>query len=264
MGVPIFQVDAFTDRQFAGNPAAVCILPEPRDEAWMQSVAREMNLSETAFLQRQEDGYSLRWFTPVVEVDLCGHATLASAHVLHETELLPLEEQARFHTRSGLLTATHTEYGIELDFPATPDKPASANPSLNDALGIIPEYIGMSEFDYLVEVDSEKTVRNLKPDFGLLKRLSTRGIMVTSSADSPEYDFVSRFFAPRAGIDEDPVTGSAHCCLGPFWSKRLGKNEFKAYQASERGGIVRVHVIGERVRLGGKSVTILKGELVDG
>jgi PhzF family phenazine biosynthesis protein len=264
MGMPIFQVDAFTDRPFAGNPAAVCIMPEPRDDAWMQNVAREMNLSETAFLHKQEDGYSLRWFTPVVEVDLCGHATLASAHVLYENELLPLGEQVGFHTRSGLLTAVHTEHGIELDFPATPDKPSSTNPLLSEALGVNPEYIGESEFDYLVEVDSEKTVRNLNPDFVLLKKVSTRGIMVTSSADSPDFDFVSRFFAPRAGIDEDPVTGSAHCCLGPYWSKRLGKDEFTAYQASERGGIVRVRVIGERVHLGGRAVTIMKGELIDG
>jgi len=263
MGLPIFQVDAFTDKRFAGNPAAVCILPEPRDEIWMQNVAREMNLSETAFLCRQEDGFDLRWFTPTVEVDLCGHATLASAHILWEVGLLTPQEQARFHTRSGLLTAARKD-GIELDFPATPDAPTSAPSGLCEALGVEPKYVGKNEFDYLVEVDSEKTVRNLKPDYGTLKTLTVWGIMVTSLADSSSYDFVSRFFAPGAGIDEDPVTGSAHCCLGPFWSRRLGKNEMIAYQASERGGIVRVRVAGERVYLGGRAVTVLRGELVEG
>jgi len=263
MGLQIFQVDAFTDKPFAGNPAAVCILTEPRDEAWMQNVAREMNLSETAFLHKQRDGFNLRWFTPAVEVDLCGHATLASAHVLWEADLLPPQEQARFHTRSGLLLATRSADGIELDFPATPDEPAKAPAWLVEALNVIPRYVGKSEFDYLVEVDSEETVRSLRPDFALLKALGVRGIMVTSLADAPEYDFVSRFFAPGAGIDEDPVTGSAHCCLGPFWSRRFGKNDFTAYQASERGGIVRVRVEGERVHLGGNAVTVLRGELVD-
>lgn len=262
MGLQIFQVDAFTDKPFAGNPAAVCILPAPRDEAWMQNVAREMNLSETAFLHQQKDGFNLRWFTPAVEVDLCGHATLASAHVLWEAGLLAPQEQARFHTRSGLLVATCSEDGIELDFPATPDKPADASPGLVEALGVAPEYVGKSEFDYLVEVDSEEAVRSLRPDFAMLKTLTIRGIMVTSSADSSEYDFVSRFFAPGAGIDEDPVTGSAHCCLGPFWSRRFGKNEFVAYQASERGGVVRVRVEGQRVHLGGQAITVLRGELV--
>jgi PhzF family phenazine biosynthesis protein len=263
MGLKIFQVDAFTDKPFTGNPAAVCILPEPRDEVWMQNVAREMNLSETAFLQRVEDGFSLRWFTPAVEVDLCGHATLASAHILWETRLLTAEERARFHTRSGLLTAARDEHGIELDFPATPDEPTSAPPELVEALGVTPEYVGMSAFDYLVKVGSEETVRSLRPDFALLKRLTARGVMVTSPAESSAYDFVSRFFAPGAGIDEDPVTGSAHCCLGPFWSGRLGKSEFVAYQASERGGVVRVRVVGERVFLGGRAVTVMRGELVD-
>ena len=263
MGLQIFQVDAFTDRPFAGNPAAVCILPEPRDKAWMQNVAREMNLSETAFLHRQKDGFNLRWFTPAVEVDLCGHATLASAHILWETGLLPPQERARFYTRSGLLAATRTQEGIELDFPATPDEPVDAPPELGKALGVVPKYVGKSEFDYLVEVDSEDTVRSLRPDFALLKTVTARGIMVTSLADSAEYDFVSRFFAPGAGIDEDPVTGSAHCCLGPFWRRRLGKDEFTAYQASERGGIVHVRVAGERVYLGGKAVTVMRGELAN-
>jgi len=259
----IFQVDAFTDRPFAGNPAAVCLLPEPRDEAWMQNVAREMNLSETAFLHRQEDGFSLRWFTPAVEVDLCGHATLASAHILWEIGLLAPREQARFHTRSGLLTAERKGEEIELNFPATPEEPTPAPPGLGEALGTTFTYVGRSKFDYLVEVNSEQAVRDLKPDFALLKTLSIRGIMVTSVATTSGYDFVSRFFGPGSGIDEDPVTGSAHCCLGPYWSRQLGKEEFLAYQASERGGALRVRVAGDRVYIGGRAVTILQGELVD-
>jgi len=263
VGLKIFQVDAFTDKAFAGNPAAVCILTEPRDEAWMQNMAREMNLSETAFLRKQTDGFGLRWFTPAVEVALCGHATLASAHVLWETGLLAPQEEARFHTKSGLLMAKRKGDWIELNFPATPDEPATSPPRLEEALGVKPRYVGKSRFDYLLELDTEETVRTLKPDLGLLRALQVRGVMVTSRATSPGFDFVSRFFAPGSGIDEDPVTGSAHCCLGPFWSKRLGKNELIAYQASRRGGTVRVRVSGDRVYLSGQAVTILRGELDD-
>lgn len=263
MGPRIFQVDAFTDKPFSGNPAAVCILSKPRDSSWMQNVAQEMNLSETAFLRQQSDGFSLRWFTPTIEVPLCGHATLASAHTLWDAGLLSPEEQARFHTKSGLLTAVLTEDGIEMDFPISLEKPAEAPPGLTEALDVTPKYVGSNEFDYLLLVDSAETVRNITPDFDLLRKVHTRGVMVTARADSAEYDFVSRFFAPGAGIDEDPVTGSAHCCLGPFWSSRLGKSEFTAYQVSQRGGIVRVRLAGERVRIGGNAVTVLRGELVD-
>ncbi len=262
MGQPVVQVDAFSERPFAGNPAAVCILREPRDDVWMQQVAREMNLSETAFLLKQEDGYRLRWFTPAVEVDLCGHATLASAHVLWEEGHLPPQEQARFHTRSGLLTARRSGDWIELDFPAVPEAAATDAPDFSQALGVQPIYVGRNTFDYLVELASEELVQTLQPDFALLRKLPVRGIMVTSRAASPPYDFVSRFFAPGAGIDEDPVTGSAHCCLGPFWAGRLGKQEFVARQVSARGGIVRVRVAGERVILGGQAVTVLRGELL--
>ncbi len=261
MGIAIYQVDAFTDKPFAGNPAAVCILSEPRSESWMQNVAQEMNLSETAFLREQADGFGLRWFTPAVEVELCGHGTLASAHILWETGMLSTQEQARFHTRSGLLTAEQKGGEIELNFPATPEEPTEAPPGLGEALGATFRYIGRSKFDYLVEVDSEQVVRSLAPDFALLRRLSIRGIMVTSVATSSGYDFVSRFFAPGAGIDEDPVTGSAHCCLGPYWRARLGKEELVAYQASRRGGVLRVRVAGDRVYLGGRAVTVLRGEL---
>jgi PhzF family phenazine biosynthesis protein len=261
MGLRIIQVDAFTDRPFAGNPAAVCVLPGPADERWMQDVAREMNLSETAFLHRTEDGYRLRWFTPAVEVDLCGHATLASAHVLWEDGHLPAGAPARFHTRSGLLTATRDGGWIEMDFPATPASPAEAPAGLTEALGVEARYVGRSAFDYLVEVGSEETVRGLRPNFALLGTVSCRGVIVTSAAAGPPYDFVSRFFAPAAGVNEDPVTGSAHCTLGPFWQRRLGKNEFLARQVSARGGDVRLRLRGDRVLLGGQAVTVLRGEL---
>jgi len=261
MGQKIFQVDAFTDKLFAGNPAAVCVLQGPGDEHWMQNVAKEMNLSETAFLYKYKDGYKLRWFTPTVEVDLCGHATLASAHVLWETGHLSSDQQARFHTRSGLLTAEHKGNWIELDFPAEPEKQTTAPKDLAKALGVTPLYVGKNRFDYLVEVESEQVVRNMKPNFTLLEAVSSRGVIVTSIAASQKYDFVSRFFAPAVGVNEDPVTGSAHCCLGPFWANRFGRNELVGYQASSRGGIVRVRVAGERVYIGGQAVTVMRGEL---
>jgi len=262
VGLRITQVDAFTDTPFAGNPAAVCLLPTPREEGWMKSVAREMNLSETAFLVRQADGFALGWFTPAVEVALCGHATLASAHVLWEDGHLPSAQQARFHTKSGLLTGDRVGEWIELDFPAKPEKPAPAPAGLAAALGVTPKYVGRNQFDYLVEVDGEDTVRRLAPDHAALATLPVRGVIVTSRADSPGYDFVSRFFAPGAGVAEDPVTGSAHCALGPFWQARLGKSDLVAYQASARGGVVRVRVAGDRVKLGGKAVTVLRAELL--
>jgi PhzF family phenazine biosynthesis protein len=264
MALRFFQVDAFTGRPFAGNPAGVCLLPAgstSADEAWMQAVAREMNLSETAFLVPAEKAFGLRWFTPAVEVDLCGHATLASAWVLFEQGLLAGGQAARFHTRSGLLTARRWEGWIELDFPAVPAARAEAPEALLEALGVKPRFIGRNRLDYLVEVDSERIVRGLAPDLRRLASLKERGVMVTSRSDSPEYDFVSRFFAPGAGIDEDPVTGSAHCCLGPFWGDRLGKKELTGYQASARGGVVRVALAGERVLLYGQAVTVLRGEL---
>jgi len=262
VGLRITQVDAFTDTPFAGNPAAVCLLPAPRDEGWMQSVAREMNLSETAFLVRAADGYDLRWFTPSVEVALCGHATLASAHVLWEDGHLPPAQQARFHTKSGLLTGNRAAEWIELDFPAKREEPASAPAGLAEALGVTPKYVGKNQFDYLVEIDGEVAVRRLTPNHAALAALPVRGVIVTSRADSPGYDFVSRFFAPGSGVPEDPVTGSAHCALGPYWQSRLGKSDLVAYQASPRGGVVRVRVAGDRVKLGGKAVTVLKGELL--
>lgn len=259
----ITQVDSFTSEPFAGNPAAVCVLPSAREDNWMQKVAREMNLSETAFLEKQADGYKLRWFTPSVEVDLCGHATLASAHVLWETGQLHPEEQARFHTRSGLLTSDRRDEWIEMNFPAKMEKPAEAPAHLLEALAAKPVYIGRNAFDYLVEVESEEILRALRPNFSLLRTLRVRGVIVTSRSSQADYDFVSRFFAPGSGIDEDPVTGSAYCALGPYWAPRLGRKEFRAYQASERGGVVKVRVNGDRVILSGQAVTVLRGELVD-
>lgn len=262
MGITIHQVDAFADKPFSGNPAAVCVLPAPGDERWMQNVAAEMNLSETAFLHRERDGYRLRWFTPVVEVALCGHASLASAHVLWETRQLPSAAPARFQTKSGLLTCVRNGDGIEMDFPARIAEPADAPVGLAEALGVRPLFVGRSAYDYLVEVDSAATVRNLKPDFAELAQLPVRGVIVTSCSDRPEFDFISRFFAPASGVNEDPVTGSAHCSLGPFWQSRLSQSEFVAYQASARGGVVKVRVAGDRVFLGGRAVTVLRGELL--
>lgn len=262
MAQPIVQVDAFTATAFAGNPAAVCVLPEARDAAWMQLVAREMNLSETAFVLRLEDGFSLRWFTPRVEVDLCGHATLASAHTLWESGLLPVSEPARFHTRSGLLTARKDGAWIELDFPSEPATPVEPPPGLLEALGVLPVLVGRNRFDYLVEVDDEDAVRATAPDFGALEKIEARGVIVTARSSSPDFSFVSRFFAPAVGVDEDPVTGSAHCCLGPLWAARLGTPTLTAYQASARGGAVRVTVAGDRVLLGGQAITVMHGELL--
>jgi PhzF family phenazine biosynthesis protein len=263
VGLSIIQVDAFTDRPFSGNPAAVCLLPEPRSERWMQDIAREMNLSETAFLHPEDGGFRLRWFTPIVEVALCGHATLASAHVLWEDQHLPPDAVAVFHTQSGRLTAQRRAGWIELDFPATPAAPADAPAGLLEALGVrAPRAVARSRFDYLVELESEEVVRRLTPDHSALRRVEARGVMVTSRATTPGFDFVSRFFAPQSGIDEDPATGSAHCTLGPYWSVRLGKSALTAYQASPRGGVVRVEVRDGRVGLSGQAVTVLRGELV--
>ena len=262
MEIPIAQVDAFTDTPFRGNPAGVCVLQAPRPAQWMQSVAAEMNVAETAFLEPRADGFGLRWFSPLVEIDLCGHATIASAHVLWESGRLPASTQARFHTRSGLLTADRRGAWIELDFPATPAVATEAPPGMMAALGVTPKWVGRSPFDYLVEVDSEDTVRGVQPDLKALAAFETRGVIVTAPSASRSYDFVSRFFAPRAGIDEDPVTGSSHCCLGPYWAARVGKREMTAYQASARGGVVRVRLAGDRIGLGGQAVTVLRGVLV--
>jgi len=261
MPVPLFQVDAFTGEAFKGNPAAVCLLETEADAAWMQNVAAEMNLSETAFLCPEGDAWRLRWFTPSVEVDLCGHATLASAHVLWETGAAASDETIEFDTRSGVLSAVHRDGWIELDFPATPEEEAASNIDLHRALGATPSYVGKSKFDFLVELASEQVVREVEPDFVILERAAARGVIITAHAAGDEYDFVSRFFAPQTGVAEDPVTGSSHCCLAPYWARRLGRNELIGYQASARGGTVRVRVEGDRVILCGQAVTVFDADL---
>ena len=262
MEVKLVQVDAFSRELFQGNPAAVCLLSHSVDDTWMRSVAGEMNLSETAFLRRRSPGvYALRWFTPAVEVDLCGHATLASAHVLWEERTEPDDAVLRFETRSGDLRAARDRDWIELDFPAEPAEPADPPRGLIEGLGVEARHVGRNRFDYLVEVDSEAELRAAAPDMAALRRIGGRGVIVTSRAAGGEFDFVSRFFAPATGIDEDPVTGSAHCCLGPYWRSRLGRNPLTGYQASARGGVVRVRVAGERVQLGGQAVTVFRTTL---
>lgn len=258
-----WQVDAFTKRPFGGNPAAVCWLEAEADPRWMQSVASEMNLSETAFARKstETDGYELRWFTPTTEVDLCGHATLATAHALWTAGVVP-DDTLRFHSRSGELTCTRSGDFIELDFPATPAVTALPPPELLEGLGVQPVSVGKSRFDYLVVLESAGAVRALRPDCRRLSDVSARGVIVTAAADELPFDFVSRFFAPNVGVDEDPVCGSAHCCLAPFWGDRLGKTEMWAYQASARGGTLRLRLAGDRVILGGQAVTVWHGELV--
>ncbi len=263
MGVSIIQVDAFTDKPFAGNPAAVCVLSAPAEAPWMQAVAMEMNLSETAFLYPLDDGFNLRWFTPKVEVPLCGHATLASAHVLWSEGHLSVDREARFYTQSGLLIGKKQDDWIQLDFPANYSEPTTPPPELSQALGVPLKTAVKNSLGYLVEVDSEDIVRRMTPNFSQLRSLSVSEVIVTSQADQDSsFDFVSRFFAPGLGIDEDPVTGAAHCCLAPYWRDRLGKNEFLAYQASARGGVLQVRHQGDRVYISGQAVTVMRGDLV--
>jgi len=274
MQVPIYIVDAFTDQPFSGNPAAVCLLDGPASEGWMRWVAAEMNLSETAFLHPEDEGWRLRWFTPRVEVDLCGHATLASAHVLATRSGVPVRDPPlRFHTRSGLLEASESDRLISLDFPSLPAGPADPPETLLAALAADgpaprPEATGYNGTDWLIQLPDEGAVRALSPDFRALGAENCRGIIVTAPAgartraEQPEADFVSRFFGPAVGVDEDPVTGSAHCALGPWWAKRFGKDWVTGRQVSARGGTVRVHCRGPRVTLQGRAVTVLEGRIV--
>jgi len=260
--IPIFHVDAFAEKPFEGNPAVVCLLGEERPEGWMQSVAAEMNLSATAFIRPVDRGYELRWFTPTVEIALCGHATLASAHVMWTENVAGRSGPIRFHTKSGILKCNRAGEIIELNFPATSPIETVPESGLLDALRVRPCFAGKSKFDDFLVVESEEIVRSLKPDFQALRSIpGMRGVIVTSTSQDPRYDFVSRFFAPGVGIDEDPVTGSAHCSLAPFWSERLGKSAMTAFQASKRGGIVRVRVESDRAVLGGKATSVLRGEL---
>ncbi|MFI5386700.1 MAG: PhzF family phenazine biosynthesis protein [Fimbriimonadales bacterium] len=260
MPAPIYVVDAFTSRPFAGNPAAVCLLDEPAGAEWMQKVATEMKLAETAFLSPRSGGFDLRWFTPTTEVDLCGHATLASAHVLWESERLAEDDPATFHTKSGVLTCTRHGYGIQMDFPAEPPVASKFPNSLDVDSDVV--WTGKNRFDWLLVVEDEAGVCNYQPEMEVIAAMGKRGVILTAESDSADHDFVSRFFAPCAGVPEDPVTGSAHCCLGPYWAEQLGKIDLVGYQCSQRGGTVRVAVRGDRVLLQGHAVTVLRGELL--
>lgn len=264
MAVQLYIIDAFAAEMFGGNPAAVCVLEEPREARWMQAVAGEMNLSETAFVVRQGDVWGLRWFTPKAEIDLCGHATLASAFVLWETGAMGPADEAVFETRSGRLTCTGSGGWISMDFPAEPAVDCEPADELLAALGDGGRVVGRkrNRMDYLVELADEAAVRRLRPDLRSLAKLPVRGVIVTARAEAGRFDFVSRFFAPGVGVDEDPVTGSAHCCLGPYWGKKLGKTQMLAVQASARGGVVRVGLRGDRVVLGGQAVMVSRGELL--
>ncbi|MGA7238351.1 MAG: PhzF family phenazine biosynthesis protein [Bryobacteraceae bacterium] len=263
MPIRIVTVDAFTNVPFAGNPAAVCIIQEPRPEDWLRNVARELNLSETAFLLPRDGEFDLRWLTPAVEVDLCGHATVASAHVLWEDGHLPPGKQARFHTRSGLLTADRRGDWIELDFPVKIATVAEPPAELLPALGVSSTVaVAKNAFDYMVEIESEEELRALNPDHSTLRKIPVRGIIVTARSTTAEFDFISRFFAPGSGVDEDPVTGSAHTALGPYWGSKLGKAEMTAFQASARGGVVRLRLNGDRIILGGQAVTVMQATLL--
>ncbi len=261
MKMPLFQVDAFTENPFQGNPAAVCLPPKPLPDETLQKIAAEMNLSETAFLWPTADGWHLRWFTPRVEVDLCGHATLASATVLYERGLLEKTSVARFQTRSGLLSAAWRKGWIELDFPRREVSVMRIPQRIVRAVGVAPLATGVSGDNFLIETTSQEEVARARPDFVSLARLTDHGVILTSHYAAPEYDFVSRFFAPAIGINEDPVTGSAHCSLAPYWAKRLGKSEMTAYQSSARGGVLRLRLEAERVAISGRAVLVFSGEL---
>jgi PhzF family phenazine biosynthesis protein len=254
-------VDAFTDRPFTGNPAAVWIGARPADEAWMRLVARELNLSETAFLHPVEGGFSLRWFTPTAEVDLCGHATLGAAFALWETGALSNGAEAKFLTRSGWLRCTREGNWIVMDFPTLPCAPTVTPSGLAAALGAEPRDCAGNGMDLLVEIDDEATLRALRPDFARIAALPVRGVIVTARSLHPDFDFVSRFFAPAVGVPEDPVTGSAHCALGPYWQAKLGRSDLTGFQASARGGVVRMSVRGERIILRGQAVLMSRVEL---
>ncbi|MBA2113275.1 PhzF family phenazine biosynthesis protein [Bremerella alba] len=258
----LYQVDAFTSKPFAGNPAAVCWLDEPADAQWMQQVAAEMNLAETAFVYPEGESLRLRWFTPTVEVDLCGHATLATAYTLWQHKGFPSDQTLRFETRSGTLTASPHGDRIELDFPIATAHETAPVDGLLESLGICDfAFCGKNDWDWLIEVPSADDVRRLNPNDALLAPVTARGVMVTSGSDSLEYDFISRFFAPAAGISEDPVTGSAHCVLGEYWSGKLDQKILQAYQASPRGGEVEVEIRNKRALLRGHAVVVAKIEL---
>ncbi len=261
MTMSIFQVDAFTSEAFCGNPAGVVILTKKMPDQWIQGVALEMNLSETAFILKEKDSFSLRWFTPKVEVDLCGHATLASAHVLFEKSYLEHNETVNFDTLSGRLCASVSDGWITLDFPCLSLEQIPVSEKISQALGFSPNSVYKTDVNILIEMSDPQSVKGFTPNFSKLAELPYQGLIITARGDDGRYDFVSRYFAPRAGIDEDPVTGSAHCSLAPYWVPRLNKNKFDAYQVSKRGGNIKVELVNDRVLLTGQAVTIFSGSL---
>ncbi|MEQ2528453.1 PhzF family phenazine biosynthesis protein [Bacillaceae bacterium CLA-AA-H227] len=254
-------INTFTEKAFEGNPAAVCFLREEKGSNWMQNVAKEINLPTTAFIHSLNKAYNLRWFTPTTEIPICGHGTLASSYFLWEKGLMDKDKCITYKTKSGVLKAELMDGWIQLQFPAIYEEKTIAPDLLLMSLAVQPIYVGKSNLDYLVEVESEEIVRNLKPNIELIAKLPVRGVIVTSKSNTNEYDFLSRFFSPSQGIIEDYVNGSSHCCLGPYWKNKLNKTEFTAYQASERGGILRVRVLDNNVLLSGKAVTIFEGKL---
>ncbi|OGI04475.1 MAG: oxidoreductase [Candidatus Melainabacteria bacterium GWF2_37_15] len=263
MQINFYQVDSFTDKPYYGNPAGVVVLDAQADESWMRKIAEEMNLSETAFVYPiSANNYNLRWFTPVAEVDLCGHATLAAAHILWEKEFVKKSEQIRFQTKSGELICCNNDGLIQMDFPKEEASEISVPEELLKGVGVEVLYTGKNRMDYIVEVESEKIVKNLTPDINMLKKAGMRGVIVTSRSDNSEFDFVSRFFAPAVGIEEDPVTGSAHCCLAPYWAKKLNKNQFKALQLSKRQGVLYLELNNDRVKISGNAVTVFEGRIL--
>lgn len=257
----LYQVDAFTDEPFKGNPAAVCLLEGPEPDAWMQLLASEMNLSETAFLLPEENGWRLRWFTPKTEVDLCGHATLASAKVLFETQPLLRSRPIKFLTRSGLLLAKWASGAVELDFPAMDFEPFTATASVEPVLGFQPVNAVYSGNYFLFEAQDEALIHQVKPDMAALEKLPLPEVIITAASKDPEFDFISRFFAPQLGVDEDPVTGSAHCLLAPYWAVKLDKKVFTAFQASHRGGKLHLRLSGDRVLITGDAKFIFTADL---
>jgi PhzF family phenazine biosynthesis protein len=273
--VTVLQIDSFADKPFTGNPAAVCLMDEPAPDEWLQNVAMEMNLSETAFVWKDltsENGFKIRWMTPLVEVDLCGHATLAACHALWQTGMLSESKEAVFQSRSGELRGRKAHETIWLDFPAAPQTPTDAPEGMIEALGVDPIHVGRNDWDFLVVVESESEVLNAKPDFTKLAMVDSRGVILTAKSDpnlrsTSEYDFVSRGFFPATGIDEDPVTGSAHCCLAPYWSTQFAaeqgdrRTNLVGFQASKRGGLVQARLVGDRVHLGGSAITVMQGNL---
>lgn len=254
-------VDSFTSKPFSGNPAAIFLLEKEISDELKQKIANEINLSETAFVLQQDQNFILRWFTPTKEAGLCGHATLAAAHMLWETGVLNKDEEAVFETRSGILKARKNNDLVEMDFPVEAPFEVECPEGLLKAIDAKPIFVGKNRIDYLAVYESDEFIKKVNPDYGYLKKLDCRGLIISAKSTSDKYDFVSRFFAPNSGIDEDPVTGSAHCCLSPYWSNVFGRKELTGYQASPRGGIVHTKLENDKVVLSGNALTVMKSEI---